>query len=1075
MNATRCRSTLATLLLTVAAGNAQAVSFPPVPLETGAQYPPPNVMFILDDSYSMGLNYMPSTDTDLNCDDSSFPGIANDKAMACRTYTKNTLAYNPNIDYQPWLQGDGTRMTARTGYTAASSHLHLVPASSDAINLANAHQTFYVPKSATLTAQQANDKSNYWRYQIRTDGTVVESEWRNNSNGNTNAVETARGCATSGTNWRGCVLETPSPMNRSADAEKANYAIWYSYHRTRMKAAKAGASEAFAALGENLRIGFTNIHADAGSRFNIPVGSDGGLFRGQNKTDWYDKLLAENVPQVAYTPLRTGLAAVGEYYKDSTDTGPWGPAPQLACRQSFAILTTDGFWNKQDEDDAPAAAITALGTIANSDGTAGPNGYVDVPPYADNHAKTLADVAMHYWKNDLRANLDNKVPKSTSDPADWQHMSTFAISIGLEGTISPRTARTTRAGWPDPDPGTGTGKTEGIDDLWHASVNGRGSFVVANNAQDFQRGLLNAFKLVADRTGSASNVAANSTSVTGNTRIYQAKYVSGVWSGDLLAYGASDAGVNATPAWSAAAQLDGATRKFFTWDAGASDGATFPTGAQSTALDASTRVISPATASENVAYLKGSRALEAANGSRLRVRSAVLGDIVNSSPFFVADTNTIYVGANDGMLHAFGSTGAELFAYVPSLVNFADLATLSSTTYAHKYFVDGPVVVTSREQTPGNNYLIGALGRGGKGLFGLDVTTPASFDADDVLWELTDDNLGMVMGEPLIATLNDDDKKVAIVGNGLNSDNGRAVLYVIDIESGDILHELDTGAGGDNGLFAPRGWDNDANGTVDYVYAGDRNGNLWKFDFTGTTPVVANGGNAMFVTASGQPITSGVAIGTDPLTSKRWVFFGTGSFMTATDPADTTVQSVYGIIDDGAAVARADLQQRSILVATTANGNRVRGFPALATLPSGKKGWYLNLDNPANGERVVNRPQVRGTALVFSSRLPPTGDACNAVGAGYLNALDAFSGTSTSSPYMDGNRDGSVNDGDKITSGGVTVPIGSVDLGVGMPTTPTVLDQIIVVGGSSGTLGSVKISPLGGAPRRASWQELPGD
>ena len=698
---------------------------------------------------------------------------------------------------------------------------------------------------------------------------------------------------------------------------------------------------------------------------------------------------------------------------------------------------------------------------------------------------------MHYWKNDLRADLNNQVPASGVDPANWQHMSTFAISIGLEGNMSRASLPTSRNAWVNPDPGSTYGDADNIDDLWHASINGRGSFVVANDSQTFQRGLLNAFKLVADRTGSASNVTSNSTSVTTNTRIYQAKYVSGTWSGQLQSFGASSSGVSASAEWSAAALLDAnTTRRFFTWDptlrGNRGDGATFPTSAQTTALNASTRLISPVSGANNVAYLKGTRTLEGdttANGNNgLRVRTTVLGDIVNSSPFYAAETNTVYVGANDGMLHAFNAAsgvdgGKELFAYVPNLVNFSNLATLSSKTYAHQYFVDGPIVVTTREQTPGSNYLIGALGRGGRGLFALDVTTPASFDAGDVMWELTDNNLGMVLGEPLIARSNDADQRVAIVGNGLNSDNGRAVLYVIDIETGAIEHEIVTSeTGADNGLFAPRGWDDDANGTVDYVYAGDRLGNVWKFDFRGATPVVANGGNPIYRTAAGQPITTGVAIAQEPVTNRRWVFFGTGSFMLAGDPADTTVQAMYGIIDSNATVVRADLQERDILVATTVNGNAVRGFQPAGALTAGKKGWFIDLDTPQPGERVVTRPQVRGTVLVFSSRRPPTSDPCNPVGTGYINALDAFTGASTRSPYLDGNRRDGVTDADIVTGpGGVEVPIGSVDLGVGMPTAPTVLDQLIVVGGSSGNLGSIQIRPLGGAPRRASWTEVPGD
>ena len=166
-------------------------------------------------------------------------------------------------------------------------------------------------------------------------------------------------------------------------------------------------------------------------------------------------------------------------------------------------------------------------------------------------------------------------------------------------------------------------------------------------------------------------------------------------------------------------------------------GAAFPTDDQATALDVSDRSGSAATGLENAAYIKGDKSKEPSKDGKLRARNNVLGDIVNSSPIFVTDSGALFVGANDGMLHAFdGSTGEELFAYVPGGIDLTDLAALSDPQYGqtvtHKYFVDGPITVSAKSQTPGKNYLIGSLGRGGRGVFALDVTTPKSFDENDV-------------------------------------------------------------------------------------------------------------------------------------------------------------------------------------------------------------------------------------------------------------------------------------------------------------------------------------------------------
>src|SRR5690606_11641525 len=128
-------------------------------------------------------------------------------------------------------------------------------------------------------------------------------------------------------------------------------------------------------------------------------------------------------------------------------------------------------------------------------------------------------------------------------------------------------------------------------------------------------------------------------------------------------------------------------------------------------------------------------------------------------PVYVDDTKTLYIGANDGMLHAFDAdNGEELFAYVPGLVNMSSLSTLSRGDYTHKWFVDGPIAVTSRQLTANKNYLVGALGRGGVGLYGLDVTDPGSFDASDVQWELDGSDssyVGQITGRPVLARVRD--------------------------------------------------------------------------------------------------------------------------------------------------------------------------------------------------------------------------------------------------------------------------------------------------------------------------------
>ena len=1160
-----------------------AVVFPPNPLQTGAAYPPPNVMFILDDSGSMAWDFMPGPNNS-----HQVPQTA-PVQIQLQTYARNTAYYNPNVTYRPWIMADGTRYTGGMSYNSVYSSNSL--ASGSTTNLSNSTRTFYVPQD---TATNLADSTQYDRYSIRNEGVgglrvvktsttgsghwddvdVTFGSWQHQTisvpAGTTqlyvyanddrddgdlyvrfnNAPTTGSyNCRdTSGTDkW--CTINnpasgtwyisvyatnsgsrnidnidvsyaygadlgygTPPIPGRSEADEIANYAVWYSYHRTRSKMAKAGASEAFAQVGENLRVGFDTIWnrtpTDTDSvpgttpAFPIPVGTDDGLFKNTNRTTWFDRL--QNATANDGTPLKGALQRAGQYYEDGTSAGPWGPesgSDQLSCRQSVAILTTDGYWNSN------AGYVSPVGDADASDGavyTSAVDGtttgqYLAVPPYSDKngnassgtYADTLADVANEYWKRDLQTTLDDNVPSSTADPAFWQHMATFSLSIGEAGSLDPDTDLVSITNgskyWPNP---LDVEDNERIDDLWHAAVNGHGNFTAATEPSKFAQALVDALSTIAARNGSASNVTSNGSSLQSDSAIYQAKYVSGSWTGELESYAISGAGVASSPTWQASPQLtDESGRNILTWDGVA--GAAFPTIAQTTAL-ARAAGIAPVTGPDNADYLKGGHAQERRNGGLLRDRATtVLGDIVNSSPYLLKEgsVSTLFVGANDGMLHAFDAgTGAEKFAYIPAGVNLANLASLSDPKYAHRWFVDGPVVVSSQARTPGVNYLIGSLGRGGNGLFGLDVTNPATFSNANVKWDMTGSaapaDMGQVLSEPLISKLNDGSTAV-IASNGINSSTGTAALFIINPANGSVIRELDTAVTGGNGLSAPRAWDNDGNGTVDYVYAGDLQGNLWKFDLTAVTSAgwaIANAGAPMFVATDAsdnrQPITAGLSLAKDPATGKRWVFFGTGSFMTTADITDFSVQSMYGVIDEGSVVTArtsggdGDLDKHEIILIS---GNN-RGFEPNAPLDPSKKGWYIDLLTPpspgtAEGERIVNRPIMDGTVLITVSMIPPTDETCNSGGRGYLNALDAFTGTSTSSAYLDTDDDGDFSD-ETITSGGTTVPIGSVDLGVGIPTMPTQVGDRLYLGGSNTTLADPHVNSQAAGARRISWREI---
>jgi type IV pilus assembly protein PilY1 len=629
---------------------------------------------------------------------------------------------------------------------------------------------------------------------------------------------------------------------------------------------------------------------------------------------------------------------------------------------------------------------------------------------------------------------------------------------------------------------------------WDADGDGQpDNYVLATTPDKLINGLERAFTNVLEKSGAAGNVTANSTQFASDSLVFQAVFNSGTWSGDLKAYPVSASGVSATPSWSASSGIPAPTsRKIFTRSGGSAVEFTWAnlSPADQTALGSA----------DVVNYLRGERSKELQNGGSFRNRPKspdnVLGDIVHSSPFYVKDTNTVYVGANDGMLHAFDATnGQELFAYIPSAM-MPKLRNLSSPSYTHDYFVDGDIAVSSQGYTGGKNYLVATLGRGGKGLFGLDVTTPDSFGASHVKWECFatggtvsacngDSDLGFMLGRPVIAKMNDGNWAV-VVGNGYNSTSGKAVLYIFRLDDGALLKKIDTGVAGDNGLASPGVFDEDEDGDIDWVYAGDLKGNVWKFDVSssnknqwdvafksGTTP------KPLFTAKDGsgnaQPITAQITVAIndvtgDPNYGRRFLFFGTGSYFRSGDPSDTQVQSWYGLIDDNAVIAnRSELMQREILEEGIFDGKPVRTFQAATSGDMvGKKGWYLDFTTHP-GERIVTASKYYKFAepILIASSIIPVVDPCVPGGTGYVNAIHPFTGGRLTVGFFDVNDNNDFSN-DKLNGNF----IGGVDLDVGMPSEPTVVGDRLVVGGSKGEVKSIRINVGGKRPGRISWREI---
>lgn len=639
------------------------------------------------------------------------------------------------------------------------------------------------------------------------------------------------------------------------------------------------------------------------------------------------------------TPLRLALQDVGQYFdQDDGNDGHIGNSPFSAeadgggCQKAYAIAMTDGFWN---------GSSPSVGNV-DDDNTS----FSGFAPYTDGYSDTFADVAMKYYYEDIANGLSNIVPTDSCDGATHQHMSTYTVSFGVTGTLDPNdldndsstdgpyyendpcflNQNTPKPVWPNP----GSGDQQKIDDLWHAAVNGRGLYF---NAQDPDQ-LVNALtQIVSDigRPTSGASVSVNSNELKEGLAVYQTRYIANEWSGDVIAFPVdpySGAILNDEDdiLWHAANEVPVASnRKIVTYDG--SSGISFDYSSLSS-LQKDALLFSGETdtnlAEARLNYVRGYTTGVETNG--FRYRGSLLGDVVHSAPTLSPSGETIYVGANDGMLHAFDSeTGEELFAYVPNIV-FDNLKYLTKTDYAHRFFVDLTPTVksTGYKQT----ILVGGLGKGGKGIYLLNLyeeddngnvlvdventTLTESYLATNVVkWEYSaasaaDDDMGYTYSKPAVVRSNDPDHEwVVIIGNGYNSVNESAMLYIFGLD-GTLLKKLDTGAIGSNGLSEPSVIDADGDFLADYAYAGDLNGNLWKFDLKSNDKddwdVAYKDGSdnpEPLFTAIGQSITSRPDVMYHCEQHGFMVVFGTGKFTGETDRADLTTQTIYGIWDYG--------------------------------------------------------------------------------------------------------------------------------------------------------------------------------
>jgi len=496
------------------------------------------------------------------------------------------------------------------------------------------------------------------------------------------------------------------PECRTIAETRQNIANWYQYYRRRAYSVKNAIAEVMDAQA-SFRFGLTvlnNIDPDVTyvDDEGRPIGGK-GIFVPLPAIDEDLSQHNERIKQEYFsfvqpprgTPLRSALTRAGEYYKKGISLSKEDyPSPIIyPCQKNFTILLTDGFWNSD-------------------------SGFSVGDPDRDTKPNTVADVAYKYYISDLDSTIDNEVALDLPDEIDllgktgttspegptFQHMVTFTVAFGVEGNLVDRDgdgnpdADATGNAWTVPakngkwgNPTIG-GTADNIDDLWHAAFNSGGVFASASTPREVSDRLIKAIAAFSSRLGSAAAVALNSGTLNANSRLYQARFDSTGWSGNLFSVPIQDGFVDlvppegddsppecdgfaigelCNPEWNAALELanrDYTTRKIFTMNTDDFSLAAFAWDTLGSAQQDALRVnpdappvavpvLEPIDRGEDrLAYIQGDHTNEVNVNGDFRTRSKVgnykgptslnvknrLGDIVHSSPAFAGAPNFFY-------------------------------------------------------------------------------------------------------------------------------------------------------------------------------------------------------------------------------------------------------------------------------------------------------------------------------------------------------------------------------------------------------------------------------------------------
>lgn len=890
-----------------------------------------------------------------------------------------------------------------------------------------------------------------------------------------------------------------------------NFSIWFQYHHNRILSMVGSSSHAMAEVN-NMRVGYFTINALSPVTMHDVATARENLY-----TQIYS--LKPN----GGTPNRQAVKYLGDQFRRTDDGAP----VIRACQRNGGMLFTDGYTNTTSTvsgyGNADSVGGTHFPTIPFADIYSNTIADIAAAYYSSSNftpLRTGADFPVGQVPVDKRC---DSLDKSS---AEWKrldcqkdlHMNFYGVTLGAQGRIF----EVNQAQTDDPYAnapnwnanGSPTDADDGrvIDEIWHGAVNSRGEFINAktpNEVTDAMRRVLSSVTGGATPSGtfalSGARIGVGSLAVVPRYDVASITDWSSRLFGQQVTVNPTTREAQFTQIWEASAKMPAAASRNV-WFASGNNVTRFGATTISLAgLCSTPKVQYPgfsvctesdlaalgATASSAASYLLGSTATEVRLGGKFRDRSTVLGDIVNSTPIISAASDDygyralgapyaatytaylatkrssrrtmVYVGANDGMLHAFdggmdgtgtvnGNGGAEVFGYIPATAygHMGNLlypnvaASKQNQKFQHRYYVDGPIAVGDTYSNGGwKTSLVGTAGAGGRSVFALDVSNPTGFAASSRLWEINDinstdavkANIGHVLGKPVIVPVRDKDgvSWKAIFGNGYSSASGKAVLFVVDMTASPRIRMIEAAESGNaiagkNGLGNIMVVDrvNDAelgtdgkprrvrDGYADTVYAADQKGAIWKFDLLSdatsvSVPVFTTGTFTEGGLTFRQPITGGLQA-TAGESGGVLLMFGTGSFSFSNDGTDkTTVQSLYGVNDlvNGpvtTTLTRARLQSHAV---TTTGGARTL---TKGTNLTGSIGWYIDLPP---GERSVGYPALASGILFIPTYAPQGTTGCSTTGANWLFGLNPRNGTGALSNV----RMGSISNGTTVASG----------------------------------------------------------